>query len=148
MTQKTYSKSDIKKFLEEWPQASSFMHKKSQVFEKDTILFVEKKPLFFKKDERWIPTLHLLLERIDFLPRVIVDKGAIRFVVNGADVMRPGIVQADAFAKGAIVVIVDETVGKPIAVGQSLYDSKELLAQKEGKSILSLHYVSDIIWNA
>jgi len=39
--------------------------------------------------------------------------------------MAPGIVRIEGeFGKGALVLIVDEKHGKPLAVGESFYDSK------------------------
>lgn len=150
MAQKQWSKSDIKSFLELHPYAESFMDKKSVVAEDNGILLVKGKPYFFSIDGMWYPTLHLLLEKDDLLPKVVVDKGAIRFVVNGADIMRPGIVSAGRWSvvgKGyQVVVIVDETMGKPIAVGKVEMTSDELLATTGGKVVKNLHRIGDEIW--
>lgn len=148
MSQKQWSKSDIKSFIEHYPYVSSFLDKKSSVFEKDGLLFIQKKPFFFSKDAKWFPTLHLLLDRPNLLPSVTVDKGAIRFVVNGADIMRPGITAAQSAQKGDVVVIVDETLGKPIAVGELLVSSEELLASDSGKVVKNLHRIGDEIWSS
>ena len=97
-------------------------------------------------DDIWVPSLRLLLKDPSLLPHVVVDKGAIKFVVNGADVMRPGIVRVDEFDEGAVVVIVDEGYGKPLAVGKALFDSMELMAQTGGKSVAMLHHIGDSYW--
>ncbi|MGC9189797.1 MAG: PUA domain-containing protein, partial [Conexivisphaera sp.] len=48
---------------------------------------------------------------------VVVDEGAVRHVVNGANVMRPGIKEYTDFEAGDIVVVKEGVYGKPIAVG-------------------------------
>ena len=77
---------------------------------------------------------------------VVVDSGAIPFVSDGADVMRPGIVEVDADIKaGEPVLIAEETHGKVLAVGRSLVDGSELLGE-QGKVIESIHHVGDELY--
>jgi len=74
---------------------------------------------------------------------VTVDAGAVSFVSDGADVMRPGITEADdGIAAGDLVVIVEETHGKALAVGRALVDGDEM-AGDSGKVVESLHHVGD-----
>lgn len=146
MVQKQWSKSDIKKFISEVSFAQTFMSKKSSVFQNNNILVVDNIPSFFNIDDVWVPTLHLLLKYTSLLPKVVVDKGAIKFVVNGADIMRPGITSSDSFQKGDFIVIVDENYSKPLAVGKSLLSSEDLLASSSGKVISNLHFIGDDIW--
>ena len=62
--------------------------------------------------------------------------GAIRFVSNGADIMSPGIVAADEnINPGDIVLIIDETHGKPLAIGISLITGEEMVENDSGKAI-------------
>jgi PUA domain protein len=81
-----------------------------------------------------------------FSPRervVTVDAGAIEFVSNGADVMRPGIVDADGdIDEGDLVVVAEETHGKVLAVGRALTDGGDMLGD-EGRVVESLHHVGD-----
>lgn len=74
---------------------------------------------------------------------VTVDAGAVSFVSDGADVMRPGIVEADEdIAPGDLVVIVEEAHQKSLAIGRSRVAGEDLLGP-EGKVIDSLHHVGD-----
>jgi PUA domain protein len=74
---------------------------------------------------------------------VTVDAGAISFVSDGADVMRPGIVEADAgVSKGDLVTIAEETHGKVLAVGRALVDGEEMTGDS-GKVVESIHHVGD-----
>jgi predicted RNA-binding protein (TIGR00451 family) len=44
-------------------------------------------------------------------------------------------------------VVTDEKHGKPLALGESLYDSGDARATKHGAVVKNYHFVSDIIWN-
>jgi len=77
---------------------------------------------------------------------VTVDAGAIEFVSNGADVMRPGIVTADeGIEAGDLLVINEGSHGKFLAVGRALVDGTEM-AGKEGRVVESLHHVGDDLY--
>ncbi len=143
---KQYSKSEVKEFLATHPFATQTITKKSIVVLDDNQLFVDGRLSFLNFDGDWIPSLRLLLLQPHLLAQVVVDKGAIRFVVNGADVMRPGIVQTDDFSKGALVVIVDEGFYKPLAVGKALFSSEEMNKKSTGKVVSLLHFIGDMYW--
>lgn len=143
---KQYSKSDIKAFLETHSFAKDVMTKKSSVARENDCLFVNGELSFLCFGGVWCPSLQLLLKQPAILPHVVVDKGAIKFVVNGADVMRPGIVRVDFFEQGAIVVVVDEGYGKPLAVGKALVNSQELSELRSGKVVRLLHHIGDEYW--
>jgi len=114
----------------------------------DKIILINKIPSFFYHEKKLIPTLKLLQEN-NVLKIIVVDMGAVRFVVQGADVMRPGIVEiAPDIKKGDPVVIIDVNNRKPLTVGIALFDAKEMQEMKTGKVIKNIHYVGDEIWKA
>jgi PUA domain protein len=77
---------------------------------------------------------------------VTVDAGAISFVSNGADVMRPGIVEADdAISEGDLVAIAEESHGKVLAIGRALVDGDDMVGD-EGKVVESIHHVGDDLY--
>lgn len=97
---------------------------------------------------RLIPSIKALMDGIVELPRVVVDVGAVKHVVNGADVMAPGVVRVEGdFARGDLVVVVDEKHGRPLCVGAALVDRSELASMTKGKVVENLHYVGDKLWN-
>lgn len=146
MFRKQYSKSDIKKLINDYSYVSKFIDKKSQVVLEDDFLIINNEVLFFFKENKLIPTLYALLKDTTLLPEVIIDKGAIKFVANGADVMRPGIIGCNDFKENDFVVIIEETYKKPLAVGVALFDSNIILEKKQGKVISTIHFIGDIIW--
>lgn len=79
--------------------------------------------------------------------RVVVDMGAVVFVVKGADIMAPGIVDADSTIKeGDFVWVCDEKHHKPLAVGIALMTGEAMKKSKTGKAIRNIHYVGDELW--
>ena len=113
----------------------------------DVLYAINNELRLWKSQEGYIPVLTLLLENKINLKKVIVDMGAIRFVANGADIMRPGITNIDpSIKKGDIIDIVDETHDRSLAVGKALYDAKEMEAKKSGKVVKNLHTIQDAVW--
>ncbi|SER12664.1 RNA-binding protein [Natrinema salaciae] len=77
---------------------------------------------------------------------VTVDSGAISFVSDGADVMRPGITDAtDDISPADLVVIAEESHGKVLAVGRARVDGADMVGD-EGKVVDSLHHVGDELY--
>lgn len=81
-------------------------------------------------------------------PSVTVDSGSIRFICNGAKILRPGIIKFDNFNKNDIVVVKDEKFEKYLAVGLALEDSVIAEKLEKGYIIDNLHFVGDKFWNA
>ncbi|UPV72757.1 RNA-binding protein [Halorussus limi] len=77
---------------------------------------------------------------------VTVDAGAVSFVSDGADVMRPGITEADDdIAAGDLVAIAEESHGKVLAVGRAKTDGDDMVGD-EGKVVSSVHHVGDELY--
>ena len=74
---------------------------------------------------------------------VTVDAGAVQFVSDGADVMRPGVVEADEdIEDGDLVVINEESHGKFLAIGRALTDGADMTGEA-GRIVESIHHVGD-----
>ncbi|MFC7141657.1 RNA-binding protein [Halosimplex aquaticum] len=74
---------------------------------------------------------------------VTVDAGAISFVSDGADVMRPGIVEADdGIEAGDLVAINEEGHGKFLAIGRAKTGGDDMVGDS-GKVVESIHHVGD-----
>lgn len=113
-----------------------------------TLLRINDVNAFFKLQKKWIPTLRYL-QTNNVLKKVVIDMGAIKFLIGGADVMRPGIVEIDeSIVKNEVILIVDINNQKPIAVGIALLSGEEIKVATSGKVIKNIHYVGDKIWQA
>jgi PUA-domain protein len=112
------------------------------------ILLLNGDIVFYELEGRFIPTLRAILGSIVHIPQVSVDMGAVKFVVNGADIMRPGVTHVDEeVRKDGIVAVVDERHGKPLAVGISIFSAADLRAATSGKVVKSVHHINDELWD-
>jgi PUA-domain protein len=119
-----------------------------QVVDENTVFFVNGRPLILRTKFGLLPSL-VFDEFIKSLPKVVVDMGAVAHVANGANIMRPGIKEIpNDFAKGDLLLIVDEKFGKNIALGQADMDSAAMKSMNKGKVIVNIHYVGDELWKA
>ncbi|QHS16965.1 RNA-binding protein [haloarchaeon 3A1-DGR] len=110
------------------------------------LVLVDGEPLVFYADEEPFVTVRGANETDPDSGVVTVDAGAISFVSNGADVMRPGIVEADPdIEAGDLVAIAEETHGKVLAIGRALVDGEEMVGE-EGKVVESVHHVGDDLY--
>jgi PUA domain protein len=129
-----------------------------QLSEREFLYLIDGEPLLLRTSRRdagnyVLPTLYLVhkSERRRLLPpypMAVVDAGAAVRIVNGADVMRPGIKHiAGEFGSRAVVLVTDERA-RTIAVTLSLYSSAEILQMQRGKVLLNMHHLGDRVWRA
>jgi PUA domain protein len=77
---------------------------------------------------------------------VTVDAGAVSFVSDGADVMRPGITETtDDIGAGDPVLVAEEAHGKVLAVGRARVGAEEMVGDS-GKVVDSIHHVGDELY--
>lgn len=142
----------VKEIKKELGNFQNIIPKKSQVElvkieDYPDILLIDGKPLLMQIEGKTIPTLHAMINEDIQEKYATVDMGAINFVIKGADIMSPGIVDADEkIEPGDTIVIIEETHHKPLAIGISLITGKEMVDNDKGKAIENLHYVGDSIW--
>lgn len=110
------------------------------------LVLADGEPLIMRLDGDIFLTVRGALELHPEKRVVTVDEGAVEFVTNGADVMRPGIVDADTgINNGDLVVVVEENHAKPIAVGRALTAGDDMLGES-GRVVENVHYVGDDLW--
>ncbi|MBE6485390.1 MAG: DUF1947 domain-containing protein [Methanosphaera stadtmanae] len=142
----------VKEIKKELGNYQNIIPKKSQVElvkieDFPDILLVDGEPLLMQIDGKTIPTLHSMINENIEEKYATVDMGAINFVIKGADIMSPGIIDADeTIEPGETIVIIEESHHKPLAIGTSLINGKEMVENNKGKAIENLHYVGDLIW--
>lgn len=113
----------------------------------DTLYAVNNILKLWKSKDGYIPVLTLLLNKQVELKTVVVDMGAIRYVTNGADVMRPGITKIEPnIKKNDIIQIVDETHNRALALGKAMFDANAMELKTSGKVIKNLHTIKDNVW--
>ena len=148
------SKSETRELLDKlgsaWPPDAVPKVKTIKVyeFEEGNRLLVADATFAVQVQDSIVPFLGGPAEVLKRFPSVSVDMGAVKFVCNGAKVMRPGITSFGSFKKGEIVVVKDQTHGKALAVGVALEDSEAAKAMTKGYVVENLHYISDKMWEA
>lgn len=149
---KQLSKTEIKQLNEDIKKLyglENFFGKKAKVeylVNEQRMLLLDNEPAFFYYGDILVPTLKFLLKN-NFMKKITVDMGAVKFVAEGADIMRPGVIAVDeGIKKDELISIVDQKNQKPLAIGQALFDSHELREQTSGKVIKNIHHVGDELW--
>ncbi|KAJ1529905.1 hypothetical protein ONE63_006635 [Megalurothrips usitatus] len=107
--------------------------------------------LFFRQREGpWMPTLRLLHKYPFFLPLEQVDKGAIRFVLSGANIMCPGLTSPGAkmtpVPKNTVVAIMAEGKQHALAVGITSLSTEDISKVNKGVGVENIHYLNDGLW--
>jgi PUA domain protein len=84
---------------------------------------------------------------------VQADRGAIKFVLSGSDIMDPGVTSEggklpeECIEKGKPVLVFAEGKASPMAVGVLMKSTDDIRKQNEGKGIQNYHYIDDGLWN-
>jgi len=101
----------------------------------------------FEREDQTVLTIKGI-ERYSPMKRFItIDMGAVPFIHSGADVMAPGIVDADQdILSGDVVWVRDVKNKKTLAVGVALQSGKEMVQGNRGKACKTIHYVGDELW--
>jgi PUA-domain protein len=142
----------LKEFIQQYPSSEMFLKSlnllEEELIDGNAVYFLDGRPLILRLKSRLLPSLKFD-EVVNMLPMVVVDMGAVAHLANGANLMRPGIkeVRGD-FAKGGLILIVDERFGKHIALGLADLDSTVLRSTDKGKVIVNVHYVGDAFWKS
>lgn len=105
-------------------------------------------PLFFQfRTNAFMPVLRVLHKYPMLLPIYRVDKGAVRHVINGADIMAPGVRGCDPnVQRDQVVAIFAEGKEHAIAVGVAKMTAAEIGEKKSGIAVENAHYLSDGLW--
>jgi len=112
-----------------------------------TLIAFSDLPVLVQVEHEVLPTLVAVkLSGINSLPHAVVDEGAVKHLLNGADVMAPGIIEVTNFQIGDIVSVWNPNKTAPLVIGKALMSSSEILTKKRGRAIKNMHYAGDKIW--
>lgn len=111
---------------------------------KQTYYFVDGLLSFFSDDI--VPTLCFIKKFNLKIPSVTVDEGAVKHIVNGADLFVPGIVKYDCDCKEGDIVLVKTKTEIPIALIKVTMNKEKAMTERKGKFGINLHYINDEIW--
>ncbi|KAL2915095.1 translation machinery-associated protein 20 [Polyrhizophydium stewartii] len=152
------------KILEQYPalepHIEDLLPKKSPLFlvkclDRVNIVSVNGRYLFFNSfDGPFFPTLHVLHKYPDIMPKVQVDRGAIKFVLKAADIMCPGVTSPggrlpdENLPCDTIVAIQAEGKEHAVAVGMLKMSVNDIKTTNKGVGILNIHFLNDGLWKA
>jgi len=107
--------------------------------------------IFFQcRSGPFIPTLRLLHNYPDILPKFRVDRGAIRFVLSGANIMAPGLTSEgghmDPVPAESVVGIFAEGKEHALAIGIATMSSETIAADNKGIAVENTHWLNDGLW--
>ena len=123
-----------------WPEANKI----EIVEDKHRLILFDDTPMLFEYQGYYCPTVLFLLKNPIEKFFVTVDMGAVKHVLNGADIFSAGVVDADPQIKeGDCVYVRDEKYKKPLAVGIALVDGRSMIIEKKGKAAKNIHYYGD-----
>ncbi|EAZ63004.1 predicted protein [Scheffersomyces stipitis CBS 6054] len=139
------------------PVIDNIIPKKSQAIlikceDKIQLYSVENEVVLFQHFDDLIPTLKIVHKYPQCFPRVQVDRGAIKFVLSGANIMCPGLTSAGAklpeenLEVDTIVTIYAEGKENALAVGKLVMSTDEIKSKNKGIGIELLHYLGDGLW--
>ena len=144
------SKSETNQILDsvskQWKQElPKIKNLKVHFIDDDSQLIVGNGITILKINDDYLPFLNQI-DVLEKFPNVMVDMGAVKFMCNGANVMRPGIKNYSEFQKNDIVCVIEESQHKFLSVGKAIVESSELKTISKGEVVNNIHYVSDKYW--
>lgn len=100
-----------------------------------------------------LPTLRVVHQYPTCFPRVKVDRGAIKFVMGGANIMCPGLTSKGAelpeenLEAGTFVIVYAEGKEHALAIGKLLMSTDDIKKINKNIGVELVHYLGDGLWN-
>ncbi|KAJ4756520.1 Malignant T-cell-amplified sequence 1 [Rhynchospora pubera] len=116
------------------------------------LVVVNNVPLFFNiRDGPYMPTLRLLHQYPNVMKKFQVDRGAIKFVLSGANIMCPGLtspggVLDEEVLEDTPVAIMAEGKQHALAIGYTKMSAKDIKNVNKGIGVDNMHYLNDGLW--
>lgn len=147
----------VSQFEDLEPAIESIIPKKSQVVQikcedKIQLYAVDDEVVLFQHFDDIIPALRVVHKFPLCFPSVQVDRGAIKFVLSGANIMCPGLTSAGAklpeenWEEGSIVTIYAEGKENALAVGKLTMSIDDIKTKNKGIGVELLHFLGDGLW--
>ncbi|CUM50720.1 unnamed protein product [Debaryomyces tyrocola] len=139
------------------PVIDNIIPKKSQAIlikceDKIQLYSIDNEVVLFQHFDDLIPDLKVVHKYPQCFPRVQVDRGAIKFVLSGANIMCPGLTSAGAklpeesLPEDTIVTIYAEGKENALAVGKLIMSTDDIKSKNKGIGIELVHYLGDGLW--
>ncbi|PTD94054.1 RNA-binding protein [archaeon SCG-AAA382B04] len=110
-------------------------------------LLIDGEPLLSKFEDVFFPNVKGALKFNLEKNYLTVDQGAVPYVINGADIMAPGVVDVDYdLIEGDLAIVMEEEHNKPFAVVRLIKDGADILELDKGKVAKNIHHIRDELW--
>ena len=143
----------IEQYMEDiWPKSAKVLQMKIKGEAYIHFLEVNGTIKFMEIRERAIlPTLKLLLQYPTMMNQMVCDKGAIKHIMSGSNVMAPGLTSEggkifDNLEIGAPVAIMAEGKKHAMGIGYLLQSSEEIKKTGKGQAIELIRFLNDQLW--
>jgi PUA domain protein len=116
------------------------------------LIVINNEVVFYnQRDGPFLPTLKLLHKYPPMMPRMQVDKGAIKFVLGGANIMCPGFTSPGGSLPVPVgvdvpVAIYAEGKENAMAVGLTKMSTEQIVAVNKGIAVETVHFLNDGLW--
>lgn len=116
------------------------------------LIIIDNEILFFcEQGGPYFPTLKLLHKFPNMMPWMQVDRGAIRFVLGGANIMCPGFTSAGgmipkSLPPGTPVAIYAEGKEHAMALGITKMSTDDIVSKNKGVGVDTVHFLMDGLW--
>lgn len=139
------------------PVIDTIIPKKSQVIsikceDRIQLYSIDNEIIMFQHFDDLIPHLRIVHKYPDAFPKVQVDRGAIKFVLSGANIMCPGLTSAGGslpeknMEEGSFVTVYAEGKENALAIGKLLMSVDDIKSKNKGHGIELVHYLGDGLW--
>lgn len=114
---------------------------------------IDEEVVLFQHFDDLIPTLKVVHKYPDCFPKVQVDRGAIKFVLSGANIMCPGLTSAGAklpeenLPVDTLVTVYAEGKENALAIGKLLMSTDDIKSINKNIGVELIHYLGDGLWN-
>jgi PUA domain protein len=153
-------RSIINQILEQYPlleeAIETILPKKSMLVAKAQdgvqLIVVNNEVVFYNhRDGPFMPTLKLVHKYPTMMQRMQTDKGAIRFVLGGANIMCPGFTSPGGsiptpLEAGTPVAIYAEGKEHAMAIGILKMSTEQIKTVNKGIAVETIHYLMDGLW--
>ena len=110
----------------------------------DEVRFIE------NRDKIVIPTLRLLHKYPKMMPHMQCDKGAIKHILSGSDVMCPGLTSAGGkmanVPRQTVVAITAEGKQHAMGIGLTVMSTEEIIKKNKDVAIELVQNLNDGLW--
>eukprot|EP00347_Sterkiella_histriomuscorum_P020347 403338157 len=142
----------IEEYLEEiWPKKAKVHQTKIKGESHVTMYLIDDVLSFMElRDQPIMPTLRILHKYPFMMPHMQCDKGAIKHIFSGSNVMAPGLTSPggnmEDVEAGEVVAIMAEGKEHAMGVGIMLMSSDEIRSQNKGIAIELIQFLTDGLW--